>query len=90
MHRRLALLALAALGLLAGGASAKEEGFQLMPMDQVEKGLGSGLFVFDVNVPELWTKHRVPGAVHATGKDLAPLLPSDRGARLVFYCSNQK
>jgi rhodanese-related sulfurtransferase len=90
MKRRLALLALVALGLFAGAASAREEGFQLMPMDQVEKSLGPGLHVFDVNTPELWAKHRLPGAVHVTGKDLGPLLPPDHGARLVFYCSNQK
>jgi len=90
MNRRLALLTLAALGLFAGSASAKEEEFQLMPMDQVEKSLGAGLFVFDVNVPELWVKHRVPGAVHVTGKELAPLLPADRQTRMVFYCTNKK
>ena len=91
MIRRLAPLLLTASALLAGSASAREDGFQLMPMDQVERSLGSpGFFVYDVNVPDLWTKHRVPGAVHVTGRDLAPLLPADRQARLVFYCSNQK
>jgi len=91
MNRR-SLLGLLALALLAaaGPARAKEE-FQLMPADEVQKNLGkAGFAVFDVNVPELWVKHRVPGAVHVTGKELSPLLPADKDTRLVFYCSNPK
>jgi len=91
MSRR-SLLGLFALALLAaaGPARAKEE-FQMMSADEVQKHLGApGFAVFDVNVPELWVKHRVPGAVHVTGKELGPLLPTDKDTRLVFYCSNRK
>jgi hypothetical protein len=87
------LLGLAALALAfaAGQAGAKDEGFSLMPMDQVEKLLGKpGVAFLDANIPELWEKHRLPGAVHITGRDLAPLLPADKGTQLVFYCSNPK
>lgn len=80
----LALLAAVALPAAAGD-------FALMPMDEVEKRLGQpGFAVFDVNVPELWKKHRLPGAVHVTGRKLEGLLPADRGTQLVFYCSNPK
>jgi len=90
---KLAARTLAALALAASAsqATAKEEGFQLMPMDQVEKLLGRpGVAFLDANIPELWEKHRLPGAVHITGKDLAPLLPADKGTQLIFYCSNPK
>ncbi len=92
MMRR-SLPGLLALALLASAAPARaaEEGFSLMPADEVQKNLGKADFhVYDVNVPELWKKHRVPGAVYANGKDLAPLLPADHEQRVVFYCSNQK
>ncbi len=90
MTRRI-LLGLLALALLAAGPARAKEEFQMMSADEVQKNLGApGFAVFDVNVPELWVKHRVPGAVHVTGKDLGPLLPASKDARLVFYCSNQK
>ncbi|MBI5066726.1 MAG: rhodanese-like domain-containing protein [Deltaproteobacteria bacterium] len=89
---RRSLLGFIALALLASAAPARaDEGFTLMPADEVQKNLGkAGFHVYDVNVPELWKKHRVPGAVHVVGKDLAPLLPADRAESLVFYCSNPK
>ncbi len=45
--------------------------------------------VFDVNSPQSWAAARVPGAVHLdpAGYD-AGSLPLDKGALLVFYCSN--
>jgi hypothetical protein len=90
-HRSWPGLAALALALWAGPALAKEEGFALMPMAEVEKILGSpGVHVFDVNVDDLWQKHHLPGAVHAASKDLGPLLPADREARVIFYCSNPK
>jgi rhodanese-related sulfurtransferase len=48
-----------------------------------------GLFVFDVNSHSSWVKARVPGATN-----LDPVaykeadLPAEKGADLVFYCSN--
>jgi hypothetical protein len=90
-HHILPGLAALALALAAAPAASKEEGFALMPMGEVEKILGGpGVHVFDVNVDELWEKHHLPGAVHAAGKDLAPLLPADRDARVIFYCTNPK
>lgn len=92
MNRR-SLPGLVALALLAasGPPAARAEDFQLLTPDEVQKSLGTpGFAVFDANVPEVWAKHRVPGAVHVTGKELAPLLPADRDTRLVFYCTNPK
>ncbi len=87
MIRRLASLALLATACLP--VSAEE--FKLMPMDDVEKRLGRpGFAVFDANVPELWEKHHLPGAVHIVGKELATLLPADKSTQLVFYCTNPK
>jgi rhodanese-related sulfurtransferase len=45
--------------------------------------------VFDVNSPQSWEQARVPGAVNLdpAGYD-AGNLPTDKGAPLVFYCSN--
>jgi rhodanese-related sulfurtransferase len=45
--------------------------------------------VIDVNSPQSWTKAHVPGALNldpASFRDGD--LPADKGAPLVFYCSN--
>jgi len=92
MPRRplLAFLA-AALALSPLAAAAKEEGFALMPMAEVERHMAAkAIAVYDANVPEIWEKHHLPGAVHIVGKELARLLPADRAARVVFYCTNPK
>ncbi len=85
--RRLASLAL----LAAVALPAAADDFKLMPMDEVEKRLGQpGFAVFDANVPKIWLKHRLPGAVHVTGKKLERLLPADKTAQLLFYCTDPK
>ena len=79
------------LFLAAAALPARAEDFKLMPMDEVETRLGQpGFAVFDANVPELWQKHHLPGAVHIVGKKLEALLPTDRTTQLVFYCTNPK
>jgi rhodanese-related sulfurtransferase len=85
-------LLLAAFALaLAAPALAGDEGFQVVDADAVQKMLRAGdVNVYDVNIDELWERHHLPGAVHVGSRDLASLLPSDRGARLVFYCSGPK
>ena len=83
------LASLLLLGALALPAAAED--VVLMPMDEVEKRLGQpGFAVFDANVPEVWEKNHLPGAVYVTGKDLARLLPADKQVTLVFYCANPK
>jgi len=87
MIRRLVALAL----LAAVALPAAAEDVKFMPMDEVEKRLGQpGFAVFDANVPEIWQKNHLPGAVHVTGRKLAGLLPADRQTTVVFYCTNPK
>jgi rhodanese-related sulfurtransferase len=84
-----AALALAALAL--PGAARAGEPFQLLSAAQVEKMLRApDVRVYDVNIDELWVKHHLPGAIHVGNRDLATLLPADKGTRLVFYCSGPK
>ncbi|HZY03852.1 MAG TPA: rhodanese-like domain-containing protein [Anaeromyxobacteraceae bacterium] len=87
MIRHLASLAL----LSAAALPASAEDFKLMPMDEVEKRLGQpGFALFDANVPEVWQRYHLPGAVHIVGKRLETLLPADKDTQLVFYCTNPK
>lgn len=48
----------------------------------------NGMTVVDVNARQSWLKARVPGALHLAPDADAALLPPDRTAPLVFYCSN--
>ena len=90
-RRQLLTLLAAALALGATGTRAKEEGFSLLPMDEVEKLMARGeIAIYDANVAEIWEKHRLRGAVHIVGKELARILPTDKAARVVFYCTNPK
>jgi rhodanese-related sulfurtransferase len=82
---------LVSLALLAVALPAAADDVRFMPMDEVERRLGQpGFAVFDANVPEVWEKSHLPGAVHVTGKDLAGLLPADKKATLLFYCTSPK
>ena len=92
MTRRQLLATLAAaLAFAPLAASAKEDGFTLMPMAEVERRMASkAIAVYDANVPGLWEKHHLPGATHIVGKDLAKILPADKGMALVFYCTGPK
>lgn len=47
-----------------------------------------GLTVVDVNARHSWLKTRVPGAINLPPDIEAAMLPADRAALLVFYCSN--
>jgi rhodanese-related sulfurtransferase len=45
--------------------------------------------VIDVNSPQSWATAHVPGAINLDPIAYSPSdLPSDKGAHLVFYCSN--
>ncbi len=81
-----------ALGLaLVACRAAGTDPYGTLTMEEVEKSLGQpGVAVFDANLPELWEEHHLPGAVHIVGKNLAKVLPGDRGAKLIFYCTNPK
>ncbi|HUA17163.1 MAG TPA: rhodanese-like domain-containing protein [Bryobacteraceae bacterium] len=61
-----------------------------LTMAQVEAILGkSGVYVFDVNTPELWERAHLPGAIFVDQPDLRKFLPRDKKATLVFYCANR-
>ncbi len=83
---------LVSLALLAAvGLPAAADDVRFMSMDEVERHLGQpGFAVFDANVPEVWEKNHLPGAVHVTGKKLDGLLPADKQATLLFYCTSPK
>jgi rhodanese-related sulfurtransferase len=58
---------------------------------EVERFLGKpGVYVFDVNLPEIWAKHHLPGAVHVKDSNLKRYLPSDKHAILIFYCAEPR
>ena len=92
-RRTLLPLLAAALAAAAGVACASpgKEPFGLMPMDEVERLLArKEIAVFDANVPEIWERSHLPGAVSVVGRDLAQVLPADRNAKVVFYCTGPK
>jgi rhodanese-related sulfurtransferase len=60
-------------------------------LDEVQALLGKpGVVVVDANVRSLYERYHLPGARHAASAPLASLLPADRGATVVFYCSGPK
>jgi len=81
--------ALIALAVPARGAA--REPYQTLGVDAVERMLGaSDVRVYDANTRELFEKNHLPGAVHLGRQKLSVLLPADRTARLVFYCTGPK
>jgi len=56
---------------------------------ELHEGLGQGeLTVVDVNARHSWLQARVPGAINLPPEFDGAMLPADRAAPLVFYCSN--
>jgi len=56
---------------------------------ELHAGLGQGgLTVVDVNARHSWLQARVPGAINLPPEFDGAMLPADRAAPLVFYCSN--
>jgi rhodanese-related sulfurtransferase len=56
---------------------------------ELHERLGEGApTVFDLNARPSWLRARVPGALNLAPDFDAALLPADRAAPLVFYCSN--
>ncbi len=88
MNGRLSLL-VALLGLT--GTALAADPYQDATMDQVEKWIAAkDVVVYDVNPDEVYAKNHLPGARFLTGKKWTASLPTDKGARLVFYCSNPR
>jgi rhodanese-related sulfurtransferase len=75
---------------LAGSALAADP-FQVATMDEVERWISAkDVVVYDVNPDEVYEKNHLPGARFVSGKKWTSSLPADKGARLVFYCSNPR
>ena len=81
-----ALLGLAVV-MATAAAPRPNQGFAHVSVDEVEKFLGKpGVYIFDVNVPEIWAEHHLPGAIHVKDAKLKRYLPADKHAILIFYC----
>ena len=68
---------------------ARLMGLKVVSPREVEAAMrGGAVTVVDVNARQSWLAARVPGAVHRDPIEFSEGdLPSDRDARLVFYCS---
>jgi hypothetical protein len=88
---------LASGGSVAGcNESAKEEGFRIIHVDDLAAMLSAGpgkVYVFDANHDEFRHKEGVIAQAtllsSAHDYDVKKVLPADKGAPLVFYCSNK-
>ena len=90
MHASTFLSLPIAFALACASPSAKEP-FQPVSIDAVQRMLGErDVVVIDANVPEIFAAHHLPGARHVGTAPLAALLPPDREARLVFYCTGPR
>jgi hypothetical protein len=65
--------------------------FGRFTVDQVERRLGQpNVYVFDDNAPDVYAKNHLPGAVRLDSKDIKEgVLPADKNATLIFYCSSE-
>ncbi len=67
------------------------EPYKEASLDQVQAWVASkAAIVYDVNDDDLYEKHHVAGALRVKGKGWTKTLPADKGALLVFYCSNTR
>jgi rhodanese-related sulfurtransferase len=84
-------LAMPAALALACAAHPAKEPFQPVSVDAVQQMLGAtDVVVVDANVPEIFAAHHLPGARHVGPRTLAALLPPQKDARLVFYCTGPR
>lgn len=60
----------------------------IAPRDLHESMKQRAITVIDLNARHSWLKERVPGALNLAPDFDDGLLPADRAAPLVFYCSN--
>jgi rhodanese-related sulfurtransferase len=84
MIRAMCLILFASLPGLSADSPA------LLRMSQVEALLGKpGVFIYDVNTPELWQQGHLPGAIYINEPKIRRFLPQDKNATLIFYCANR-
>jgi hypothetical protein len=78
----------------SAAADGGKEAFEIIHVDQLEQMLHdtkTPVHVFDANNDEFRKKEGIiPGAVLLDGHDFdMKVLPADKSATLVFYCSNK-
>jgi len=88
---RLALAGVLVVLFGMGRASAADEPFGKLGVDQVAGKLGKpGVFVYDNNSQETYAAGHVPTARWLDYDSVkASDLPKDKGATLIFYCENE-
>jgi rhodanese-related sulfurtransferase len=81
---------LTCLLLFAALAGLSADGPEALTMAQVEAVLGKpGVYVYDVNTPEIWERGHLPGAIYINRPDIRRFLPRDKRAVVIFYCANR-
>jgi len=70
---------------------AQDAPFTMLTMQQVSEMLGKpGVYLLDANLPEIYEKNHLPGAVNVTPENLKKCLPRDRNATVIFYCADRR
>ena len=83
--------------LLGGGEGQDLHAFKLIHVADLAKLMAdkeSHLYIFDANAPETRARFGIiPGAKLLSSDDsydVAATLPSDKGAKLIFYCADTR
>ena len=80
---------LCCLLLLLPAFALADDYFQVIPVGEVARIMNKpGVALLDVNVPEVWAKNHIPGAVHVDSPDIGKFLPADKKSTLIFYCAS--
>jgi len=80
---------LCCLLLLLPALAGADDYFQVIPVAEVAGIMYKpGVAILDVNVPEIWAKNHIPGAVHIDSEDIGKFLPADKTSTLIFYCAS--
>jgi len=89
----LVVAAIATFWVAAAAAStaAPGEKYSMLTMQEVSEMIGRpGVYIFDVNEPEIYEEHHLPGVVHIIDPHLKRYLPRDKAATIVFYCAERR
>jgi hypothetical protein len=88
-----ALLALAAFVALLACSRASSADLKTLTVDEVAARIAAKdnkTFIYDNNDKDRYDKGRVPGARWVKSSEVtATVLPADKSATLIFYCSNE-
>ena len=80
---------LSGLLLLLPALAQADDYFQVIPVHEVARIMNRpGVVLLDLNVPEIWAKNHIPGAVHIDSPEIASFLPKDKSSTLIFYCAS--